>query len=508
MEFGSMGVDLTFILNVAGVILIHVPLYFVDFKVSFLKRLPILPAVVIVAAIFLTGNFAVNKTLPLFGLHNDNYRVSSRYKDHGLAAGFYSELIGFDSRSGSQRIAREINHFPIGINTQRTVNTGINPNVIVIMSESFFDPTILPNITYSQNPAANFHRLSQDNLSGYVVVPTYGGSTANTEFEFLSGNPHVFFGHRFYMPFENPKRYFSREIPTALPFLFQKNGYKTVAVHPFNGGFYNRREIYPLIGFDERLFLEDMPGVRYKGKFVSDEYFTDKIIEQILIAEDGGEPLFLFGISMQNHWGYEPGKYGRMKLDILAESPNLNDGELSRVNVFLQGIYDADKELGRLADFIAGKNTPTMLVFFGDHMPILGRHADRVFEKLGFIKHQEDTQWDLEDRINLFRNPYLVWANYDLGYDDWQDMSVYMLSALAAEASGISLNRYYAYLLSEFENFRALTNELYMDKDGNYHHGWQYRNRPAIHAFEAVFQANMFGEDEFSRSLAELIVEN
>ncbi|MDR2167141.1 MAG: LTA synthase family protein [Clostridiales bacterium] len=529
MEAGAVVISPLLIFGVLLVISLHLPLYFAKLSINFLRRLAILPVAVVFLLVFSTSNFITNHIHNALGLQYGT--VTDRYRNHGMLLGFFSELSGQNGRSDADisEIVDGLLVIPenpgvynasgilyyIGYAPDYYKNEYIEyaeeeaepiiPNVIVIMSEAFIDPTILYNVTFSQYPIPNFRRLSYGNLSGNVLVPVFGGGTASTEFEFLSGMPHVFFGSRFYVPHENPNRYFSRKIPTTMPHLFRENGYRTVGVHPFDGGFFNRNIIYPLIGFDEFIAREQMPNAIYRGQFISDEYFTDRIIEQIVLAEQDDIPLFLFGVSMQNHWGFEPMKYGRLNLDIMSESAYLDDNETARLNSFLQGIFDADKQLGRLADFVESRDTPTIIVFFGDHMPILGRHADRIFERIGFISQQEDFNWTLEDRIKMFQTQYLVWANYEIGLDDWGTVSSFMLGALTAEASGITLNRHFYNVLQGLEYFRGITNELYIDIDGTFHPGWQHRNDPHIQTLEAIWNISMFGEDELLQTFAELI---
>ena len=319
------------------------------------------------------------------------------------------------------------------------------------------------------------------------------------------GLPQLFYGSRFHIPPENIRRYFPREFPASLPWLFRENGYRTVGVHTFYGTFFNRNIVYPLIGFDYFIASEQMPDAAYRGPFISDEYFTDSIIRQILSAEEDGVPLFLFGISMQNHWDYDPMKYGTLELDVMSESPVLNERHTQYMNTFLQGIFDADKHLGRLIEFIETRYTPTIVVFFGDHLPILGVHADRIFEQLGFLSSQDDFSWDLHDRINVFHTPYLVWANYDIGFEDWGNMSTFFLGAQVARASGITLNRYFTYLLHSRQFFRGTTNYLHICVDGVYHYGWKFRDSEYILALEYLWHTIVFGEDYHRDRLAQLL---
>ena len=485
-----------FILWVLIVMFMLAPLYFCRFKSDFRKRISAFPAAI---AMFLFVHLLVGASDLTDG------RTFNRYRDSGFILGFYTEMAGRGTNDFLDIPPNEISErFALPVRHNNSPQP-VNPNVIVIMSESFFDPTVLPNISFSQNPVANFHRLAKGSLSGSMVVPVVGGGTSNTEFEFLGGSPHVFFGSRWYVPFVHFGRYFYRDINTTLPWMFRQNGYRTVAVHTFWGYFFNRNRIYHRIGFDDFVSIEYMPDAVYKGDFVSDEYFTDRIIEQIILAEEAGEPLFLFGISMQNHWPFHESRYGNMELDVLSASPYLNNDELSTMNTFLQGIFDADRQLGRLVDFVESRETPTIVVFFGDHLPIMGINDHQIFEKLGFLSVQREWDWSLQDIQNAFKSHYLVWANFEHGLDSLGTVSTFLLGAFVAEASGIRLNRYFSYLLGAAGSFRVLTRELFLPVGGEMDYGYRNRQNTEVQILESLWHHKMFGRSGFSQSLSELL---
>ena len=494
-------IELTFILCVTLIVFLLVPLSFCRVKIDFHKRIFALP---IVGVVFLLIHF----TLGTFGFFDG--RAFDRYRDNGFILGFYSEIISRETNDFFSITPQEISQ-SFTLPTKYTLDeynsspSPTNPNVIVIMSEAFFDPTVLPNISFSQNPVPNFHRLTENHLSGSLVVPTFGGGTANTEFEFLGGSPHVFFGTRWYVPFENSFRYFYTDITTTLPWMFRLGGYRTVGVHTFWGDFFNRNRIYPRIGFDTFISADDMPDAVYKGDFISDKYFTDRIIEQILLAEQVSDPLFLFGISMQNHWPYLESRYDSMVLDVFSESPYLNSEEIGIMNTFIQGIFDADKQLGRLIEFVENRETPTIVVFFGDHLPIMGTHDHRIFEKLGFLSTQDEWEWNLQDLQNAYKSHYMVWANFELGLECFGTISAFVLGALVAEASGIELNRYFTYLLGAARSIRVLSNELFLTARGELEYGSLGRHNTDVQILESLWHYKMFGRCEFSQSLRELL---
>jgi phosphoglycerol transferase MdoB-like AlkP superfamily enzyme len=510
-------IEMALILRVGLIALMHLPLIFVSFRLSFTKRwLMFCGAIAVFVPVFIS-NFYTGTVMPALEI-NPRGPLTALYRDTGFILGFHAAAMDHAARNLNAATATPTALRFFGeLRGDDPGPPDITPNVIIIMSEAFIDPAVIYNLEFSTDPAANLRRLSQHHISGDVIVPVFGGGTANTELEFLTGSPLFFMGSAYYVPYNNAGRYFFRDIEIAMPQLFRQNGYRTVAVHPFTRYFFSRDIVYPRLGFDVFIGYEDMDlgeyfynelgrlvTPAYKGLYVSDEFFTDEIIAQILLAEEADEPLFLFGISMQNHWEYWGSKYYGWPQDVKSYSPYLDEEELARVDAFIQGIYDADKQLGRLIDFIEQGDTPTIVVFFGDHMPILGLHTDRFFEQLGFISDQRQEMWTQEDRRKMFTLPYLVWSNFAPADEDWGTLSTYFLGAQVLRHSGINLNRYWHHVLYANRYFSALTENHYVDVDGNFHTTWNVWGYDHVIAMEALIQAMWFGTDDFHYSLREI----
>ncbi|MDR2902986.1 MAG: sulfatase-like hydrolase/transferase, partial [Clostridiales bacterium] len=216
------------------------------------------------------------------------------------------------------------------------------PNVIVIMSEAFSDPMTWENITFSADPVPNLHALQKNSTHGNVITPEFAGRTCNPEFEFLTGYP-MYFASIGDIPFEQQERYIPDDDERALPQIFKKNGYRTIGIHTFEETFYNRDKVYPKLGFDDFISIEDMPNAPLKGSFVSDDYFADKIIAQF---EQFDEPTFIFAISMENHFEYMGGKFPA--LEVTGTSDRFTEEQKDISDSYLQGVHDADKALGKL----------------------------------------------------------------------------------------------------------------------------------------------------------------
>ena len=93
----------------------------------------------------------------------------------------------------------------------------------------------------------------------------YGGGTANSEYEFLTGGSmsNLPEGSIVYQQYISQTTY-------SLPWLMNGLGYRTMATHPFTSSGWNRPAVYPFFGFSESTFAEAYPWKDLLREFVSD----------------------------------------------------------------------------------------------------------------------------------------------------------------------------------------------------------------------------------------------
>ncbi|MBE6701633.1 MAG: LTA synthase family protein [Ruminococcaceae bacterium] len=280
-----------------------------------------------------------------------------------------------------------------------------SPDVILILSESFWDPTLLPDTNFSHDPLENFRLIaSRDGaISGKFYTTGFGGGTVRPEFEVLTGLTTD------YLPGGSvPYQYITKDTESYVS-LFSDMGYNTIALHPYTSSFYLRKQGYPYIGFDELHFedelyaLKDVP-LTISGKQISDSSFVD-YIKYYLDKSQGNT--FLFGISMENHQPYT-NKFSTF--DIEVTSSTLSSGILSEVQNFTQGVYEADLALKKLVDYIDSREKETVLVYFGDHLPTLGAN---------YGAYRESGAIDLNGMTGdmnkfLYSTPFLIYSNFPL----------------------------------------------------------------------------------------------
>ncbi len=301
---------------------------------------------------------------------------------------------------GWEEIEQEV--FPEGElpqeKTHRKTVKEADPNVIIIMSESFWDINAL-NVNFSENPIGYFDSLKQESIHGELYVPVFGGGTANTEFEVLTGLTMKNYPNDWHMVFREEIDY---RLP-SLASIFQEAGYKTHALHPYHSWYYERKEVYPRLGFKESVFMEDMEGADTLGPFISDEYVTDQLIK---LLESTTEPVFNFTVTMQNHGPYNEAR----NPSVIDFNTNLEESQETMLKVYAEGLYYSDQALKKLVEYLRDSDEPTVLVFFGDHLPMLGENYG-IYRDLGFLG--EETPEELQDDLRLYTVPYIIWSNYE-----------------------------------------------------------------------------------------------
>lgn len=247
------------------------------------------------------------------------------------------------------------------------------PDIIVWQSESLFDPSRLSNI------AAGLHtprlmKLRKHSLHGDMLVPTYGGGTVRTEFEAMTGYP-----MRAFAGINYPYSALAQKPLMSLPRQLRDHGYETVAIHPYDAGFWSRDRAFVQMGFDR--FEDDRhfdQGERH-GWYIGDDALLRRV--QATLAEPRESPLFLFAISMENHgpWNERPGldEATLAKIELPA-GVGAEVGEPLRR--YLYHLHRADRFLGELIELVGRRERHTLVLFYGDHLPGL----DAAFRQIGF----------------------------------------------------------------------------------------------------------------------------
>lgn len=352
------------------------------------------------------------------------------------------------------------------------------PDIIIVMNESFWDPTRLPGIGITPDPLANTRMVQ----SGHVFSPEFGGMTANVEFEALTGFSNAFLPYGS-IPYQ---QYVRGDLPSLATFLHGQ-GYRTTAIHPFAAWFWNRGEVYKSFGFDLFYSEENLPPLPKRGTLASDAAFTEQIIRE---AERSEEPAFIFGVSLQNHGPYEPGRYSGTSHQVLGGvGQHTRDSVLS----YAEGAADADKSLQRLIEWASKRKKPTIIAFFGDHLPPLGP----VYVETGFLKEHVPPRRELAEALKLHREtPLIVWSNRTGTVKDIGTISPAFLPVHVLEAAGLSHPYYTGFLKTVHEQFDVIDRHLLLPREGLPAPDWSREKEiaPLIRDFRLLQYDMMFGK--------------
>ncbi|MBD5117461.1 MAG: LTA synthase family protein [Ruminococcaceae bacterium] len=323
-------------------------------------------------------------------------------------------------------------------------------NIIVIMNESLADYSLLGETGFPEDPMPYYHSLEENCVKGRLLVSVYGGSTCNTEFEFLTGASLAF------LP------------PSSLPYNQYMNGgihsickdealsgYTKTAIHPYFAGEWRRNSNYPIMGFDDFISGEDFSENYVKGeyediaymglefadfgsdleyvrKFISDKECYRKILQKQDESNANGKPSFIFAVTIQNHGSYQYEDF---------EAAEYTDDDIFNQYLTLTSISDSALEY--LLAELSERDEKTVVVMFGDHQPGIDVSLASA---------------DMSG-INKYITPYIMWANFDMEWDVPEITSPNFLSLYLKKNIGIPLTKWDQVRLNAAEGYPAVSCE-------------------------------------------------
>lgn len=322
------------------------------------------------------------------------------------------------------------------------------PNVILFMSESFWDLRKLDGLALDFEAAPHYRSLVDSGFGFQLVTSTFGGGTCDPEFEILTGLPVKYFppGSRAY------QQYVMRPLP-SIARLFKRHGYYTAGVHTYHRWYWSRDRVYPFLGFDAFRGIEDIAAPERKGLYASDHQLVKSILEETGRSD---RPYFIFAISMQNHGPYASDRYAAYDVPTPA---GLSPRAAAELRNYAQGLVDADRSLQELVQFVDAQDEPTVLVFFGDHLPA----ADALFAESGFLS---DARSPAEDARRRYTGVGVVHANFEVPRPDGRVLATQFLPLYVAELAGVELPPVYGFLASVRERLPGFSRYVTIDAAG------------------------------------------
>ncbi|CUO93531.1 MAG: LTA synthase family protein [Clostridium sp.] len=352
------------------------------------------------AYVFLT-DVAIDKRV----VSNYFGNIAFAYEDYGFPYCFTASIFntGISEPAGysEETMAKISNNGSITESTTgRTEET--LPNIIFVQLESYFDPTEVEWLQFSEDPIPNLRKMYQEHSTGYFKVPSVGAGTANTEFEVLTGMSMRFFG-----PGEYPyKTYAKTKVLESAATALGKFGYGAEALHNNGGNFYSRAQVFNHMGFDHYTSKEFMNILQTTPKgWATDDILIPNIMDSMDTTEQQD---FVFTISVQGHGDYPTEK--------MIENPEIvvsgveDEGKRNSWEYYVNEVYEMDKFAGDLVKAVEQRNEPSVIVFYGDHLPTMGLEAK-----------------DLKSRY-LYNTNYVIWDNIGLEKED-RNIPAYQIMA-------------------------------------------------------------------------------
>ena len=418
-----------------------------------------------ICSIILTILFIPNKHtkeifLKLFlNAEKGSYTTSISYcNDYSLVAGIYGILLNDRFTEPENYNEENLNNILKEYSEVENKGTWGKPNIIVVFSESFWDIDKQNDVEFYESVAPNIKKLKEEGKLIETLSCGYGRLSENIAFELLTGGSLNYFNKGYIPIMSLYKREYSEEIISILKEL-KYNDYRTKIV--FGEDYYNSEKAMKKIGFDEYLDIETEESIENRNN-ITDEYITDLIIDE-LKNKKKDEKLFYMTETIQNHMPYKIDKY--TTYDVSIKSSNLKNEMNDTILSYAQGIYDADKQLNRLYEYIKEYEEPTIILFLGDHLPYLHTESGyNVIESMSYF----NTDNELENLYRKYNTQALILSNYNIDTSEIPEyLSNNLLLTYIVNQMDIELSSYYKWLYSTTEYLPATNSYMALDKNGN-----------------------------------------
>lgn len=319
--------------------------------------------------------------------------IAFAYQDYGLPYCFCASLFNTGISQPNGYTEESIDDLGKGKDlTEVSEDAEVLPNILFVQLESFFDTSEFTDLQTSEDPLPNLRKMFQEYSSGYFKVPSVGAGTANTEFEVLTGMSLRYFG-----PGEYPyKTVLKDQVAESAATALASFGYGTHAIHNNGGNFYSRAKVFNNIGFDSFTSKEFMNVLQTtENGWAKDDILLTHIQDALDSTEQQD---FVFTISVQGHGNYPEEK--------LIENPRItvsgleSEAKTNAWEYYVNQVYEMDEFAGNLVKMMEERGEPTIIVFYGDHLPTMGLEAKDMKSKY------------------LYNTNYVIWDNIGLEKKD------------------------------------------------------------------------------------------
>ncbi|HSE09839.1 MAG TPA: LTA synthase family protein [Nocardioidaceae bacterium] len=408
---------------------------------------------------FHTPGNNVKAAFDRLGAHWRPWHQSRNYTDNGVVAGLLYNLPvpamaappGY-SEATMRRLVKKYTLAAATLNETRDSQALDDVNVVLVLSEAFSDPTRFKPVRLAEDPIPFTRQLMRETVSGNLLTQKYGGGTANTEFEVLTGMSTSQFRAQLTTPFQMLVPHFT-EFPSAVRF-FEDQGLSTAALHSYTSTLYRRAEVYDIFGFGDVTFEQDMRHRDIIGRtsFVSDEATFAEVRD---ILRESDKPAFVNVVTMQNHYP-SAGRY----TDPIPSTGMRDRHDRANLEHYARGLTHSDAALEDFLEDLRASGEKTVVAFYGDHLPAIWNHSKMPPR----MKHE---------------TPFFVHANFGESYAESRPTTspVFLLNH-ALEAAGAPVSPFYALLDKLEQEVPAMSHQYYVTPE-NLQVPWIYLPKAA-----------------------------
>jgi len=368
------------------------------------------------------------------------------------------------------------------------------PNVVVIMNESFADLRVLGEFETNREVTPFLDSLVDEAITGFAYSSVFGGTTANAEYEFLTGNTTALLPEG-----SVPYQLYVNDHTSALPEQLKTLGYTTFGMHPYLESGWNRVPVYEDIGFSEAIFIDDFENRKYMRNYVTDRSNYENLTRVFARKTKADAPVFIFNVTMQNHSGYD------VPFHTAAHLVGEMQDEYPTVDQYLTLMRESDMALEYLISYFEGVEEPTVVMLFGDHQPNV---SNEFHEKM--LGGPLDSL-SVEDLQKRQMTPYFIWANFPIEAPENTSVSMNYLAPLLLETAGLPLTGYQKFLLELMEALPVVNSVGYVDAGGV---NTAYRDEldpncaELLNAYEMLEYCEVFEQDDRPENFYTLPVRN
>lgn len=402
-----------------------------------------------------------NTVFETFHVKVSGFKPKLNYKKNGYVLSFFITV-------NTSRIQKPAGYSPdrakeiaAGYESDKAVSadspTEKTPNVVAIMVEAFSDLKAVGDFKTNTEYMPFYKGLNENTIKGTLNSSVFGGSTANTEFEFLTGFTTAF------LPFRSvPYATMVKEETPSISWDLKADSYGgNVAFHPGMANSYSRDTVYPLLGFEKHVSFEDMVDPEKLRAYVSDRQDFRTLVEEYekYRRKDENKPFYIFNVTIQNHSDYKLST-GVVKSGISITDSGAREEEAEQ---YLNCIKKTDDAIKELISYFENVDEPTVVVLFGDHQPRVGS----LFYDSLYGKDSEDLE--LDETARKYEVPFMIWANYDIGEKNGVELSANYLSSYFKQEIGLPMTAYDKYLMDLYKDIPVVSAICYKDRNGRFY---------------------------------------